>query len=541
MRGLMMDTPLLVSSLLRHGAAIYGDREIVSRTVEGPIHRYGYAEADRRAQRLANALNSLGVKFGDRIGTIAWNTYRHFEIYFGVSGMGAVCHTMNPRLHPSQILYMLDHAEDRYVFVDTTFLPLIEQVADQAKCLEGVIVLTDRENMPDSTLDNLICYEELIDAQNESYDWPEFDEWTASSLCYTSGTTGNPKGVLYSNRATVLHSLTVAMPNVLNLSDNECILPIVPMFHANAWGIPYAAVMTGTKLVMPGARLDGEAVYEMLDREKVTFTAGVPTVWIMLLAYMREQGKTLDHLKRIVIGGSAAARSMIQAFEEEFGVEVRHGWGMTEMSPVGAINTLTPEMQELSAEERLDIQCKQGRPPFGVEMKITDDAGNDLPHDGVAYGELKVRGPFICSGYLGLENSEAYEDGWFDTNDMASIDAQGYMQIVDRKKDIIKSGGEWISSIDLEDIAMGHPDVLQAAVIGIAHPKWDERPLLLVVPAADRTPDKADILAYLDDKVAKWWLPDDVVVVESFPIGGTGKVLKNELREQFKDYTLPGA
>ena len=541
MRGLMMDTPLLVSSLLRHGAAIYGDSEIVSRTVEGPIHRYGYAEAHRRSQQLANALTHLGVGLGDRVGTIAWNTYRHFEIYFGISGMGAICHTMNPRLHPSQILYMLDHAQDRFVFVDITFLPLIEQVADQAKTLEGVIVLTDREGMPESTIENLICYEELVGAESVSYDWPEFDEWTASSLCYTSGTTGNPKGVLYSNRATVLHSMTVAMPNVLNLSDNECILPVVPMFHANAWGIPYAAVMTGTKLVMPGAQLDGEAVYEMLNDEHVTFTAGVPTVWIMLLAYMRAKGKKLEHLQRIVIGGSAASRSMIQAFEEEFGVEVRHGWGMTEMSPVGTVNTLAPEMRDLPASEKLDIQCKQGRPPFGVEMKITDERGNELPHDGTAHGELKVRGPFVCSGYLRLDHSEAHVDGWFDTSDVASIDPKGYMQIVDRKKDIIKSGGEWISSIDLEDIAVGHPDVLQAAVIGIAHPQWDERPLLLVVPAEGRTPVKTELLNFLSNKVAKWWLPDDVVVVDSLPIGGTGKVLKNELREQFKDYSLTGA
>lgn len=540
MQGLMMDTPLLVSSLIRHAAAVYGDQEIVSRTVEGPIHRYGYAEAHRRAQQLANALTALGVEEGDRVGTIAWNTYRHFEIYFAVSGMGAVCHTMNPRLHPSQILYMLDHAEDRYVFVDQTFVPLIEQVASQAAALKGVVVMTDRAGMPDSTLENLICYEDLIDGHADSFEWPEFDERTASSLCYTSGTTGNPKGVLYSNRATVLHSLSVAVPNVLNLSDRECILPIVPMFHVNAWGIPYATAMTGTKLVFPGARLDGEAVYELLNDEKVTITAGVPTVWLMLLTYMREHGKTLDHLNCILIGGSAAPRSMIQAFEQEFNVEVRHGWGMTEMSPVGAINTLTPAMQELPEEEQLDIQSKQGRPPFGVEMKITDDAGNALPHDGVAYGALKVKGPFICSGYLGLEVSEAHADGWFDTNDVATIDGQGYMQIVDRKKDIIKSGGEWISSIDLEDLAMGHPDVLQAAVIGIAHPKWDERPLLLVVPTPGKTPDKQELLSFLDGKVAKWWLPDDVAVVEEFPIGGTGKVLKTELREQFKDYKLPG-
>ena len=540
MQGLMMDTPLLVSSLIRHAAAVYGDQEIVSRTVEGPIHRYGYADAHRRAQHLANALAALGIEPGDRIGTIAWNTYRHFEIYFAVSGMGAVCHTINPRLHPSQILYMLDHAEDRYVFVDQTFVPLIEQVASQAAALKGVVVMTDRAGMPDSTLENLICYEDLIDGHAAPFEWPEFDERTASSLCYTSGTTGNPKGVLYSNRATVLHSLSVAVPNVLNLSDRECILPIVPMFHVNAWGIPYATAMTGTKLVFPGARLDGEAVYELLNDEKVTITAGVPTVWLMLLTYMREHGKTLDHLNSILIGGSAAPRSMIQAFEQEFDVEVRHGWGMTEMSPVGAINTLTPAMQELPEEEQLDIQSKQGRPPFGVEMKITDDAGNALPHDGVAYGALKVKGPFICSGYLGLETSEAHADGWFDTNDVATIDGQGYMQIVDRKKDIIKSGGEWISSIDLEDLAMGHPDVMQAAVIGIAHPKWDERPLLLVVPTPGKTPDKQELLNFLDGKVAKWWLPDDVAVVEEFPIGGTGKILKNELREQFKDYKLPG-
>jgi 3-(methylthio)propionyl---CoA ligase len=539
MLGLMMDMPLLVSSLLRHAAANHAEAEIVSRTVEGPIHRYTYADAHRRAQQMANALTGLGVQPGDRIGTIAWNGYRHYEVWFGTSGMGAVCHTMNPRLHPDQIAYLLNHAEDRYVFVDLTFLPLIEQAAPRAPALQGVVVMTDRAHMPETTLANAICYEELLDGQGDSFDWPVFDENTASSLCYTSGTTGHPKGVLYSHRATLLHSYAIAMPAMLCLSDRETVLPVVPMFHANAWGIPYAATMTGAKQVMPGPLLDGKSLWEMLDGEKVTFSAGVPTIWHGLLAYMRENGKRLDSMQRMVIGGSAAPRSMIEALDREFGIEARHGWGMTEMSPVGAINTLKPWMLDLPEAEQADILAKQGRPPFGVEMMIEGDDGTPQPHDGVAQGELKVRGPWVCRAYFKNEDAEAHRDGWFGTGDVATVDADGYMQIVDRKKDMIKSGGEWISSIDLEDLAMRHPDIAQAAVIGVAHPKWDERPLLLVTAAPGRNPQRNDVLQFLESKVAKWWVPDEMIVVDSFPVGGTGKILKTDLRETYRDFRFP--
>ncbi len=539
MLGLMMEMPLLVSSLIRHAAANHAEAEIVSRTVEGPIHRYTYADAHLRAQQMANALTGLGIKPGDRIGTIAWNGYRHYEVWFGTSGMGAVCHTMNPRLHPDQMAYLLNHAEDRYVFVDLTFLPLIEQVAPHVPGLEGVVVMTDRAHMPDTTLANAFCYEELLDGQSESFDWPVFDENTASSLCYTSGTTGHPKGVLYSHRATILHSYAIAMPSMLCLSDAETVLPVVPMFHVNAWGIPYAATMTGAKQVMPGPRLDGESLWALMDAEGVTFSAGVPTIWHGLLGYMGENNKRLDTMQRMIVGGSAAPRSMIELLANEYGIEARHGWGMTEMSPVGAVNTLKPHMRDWPADDRMNVLAKQGRPPFGVEMMIEGDDGTAQPHDGTAHGELKVRGPWVCRAYFGDEDSGAHRDGWFGTGDVATVDADGYMQIVDRKKDMIKSGGEWISSIDLEDFAMSHPDVAQAAVIGVAHPKWDERPLLLVTAAAGRTPDREDVLEFLAAKVAKWWVPDHVLVVDAFPIGGTGKVLKTELRETYSGYTLP--
>jgi acyl-CoA synthetase (AMP-forming)/AMP-acid ligase II len=539
MLGLMMDMPLLVSSLLRHAAANHAEVEIVSRTVEGPIHRYTYADAHRRSQQMANALTGLGIGAGDRIGTIAWNGFRHYEVWFGTSGMGAVCHTMNPRLHPDQIAYLLNHAEDRYVFVDLTFLPLIEQAAPRATALEGVVVMTDRVHMPETSLANAICYEELLWGQDDHYDWPVFDENTASSLCYTSGTTGHPKGVLYSHRATVLHSYAAALPNVMCLSDDETVLPVVPMFHANAWGIPYAATMTGAKLVMPGAKLDGESLWQLMHDEGVTFSAGVPTVWHGLLAHMRSKGLRLDAMRRMVIGGSAAPRSMIRAFDQEFGIEARHGWGMTEMSPVGAVNTLKPYLRGRPEPDRMDVLAKQGRPPFGVEMMLRGEDSAPQPHDGKAQGELQVRGPWVCKTYFKGEGADAHRDGWFGTGDVATIDPDGYMQIVDRQKDMIKSGGEWISSIDLEDLAMGHPDVAQAAVIGIAHPKWGERPLLLVTAAPGRTPEKDNVLHFLAGKVAKWWVPDDMVVVDAFPIGGTGKILKTELRALYRDFALP--
>ncbi len=540
MRGLIMDRPLLISSLLEHADRVSGDREIVSRSVEGPIHRYTYRDAHTRARQLANALTALGVQLGDRVATLAWNTYRHFETYYAVSGIGAVTHTLNPRLAPAQLIYIINHAEDSYVFADVNLVPLIEAVIDELTALKGVVVMTNKAHMPDAKINNLICYEELIDSHSDNLLWPEFDENTASSLCYTSGTTGNPKGALYSHRSTVIHAYASALPDVLNLAEREVVLPVVPMFHVNAWGIPYGATLTGAKLVFPGAKLDGESLHDLMVEEDVTFAAGVPTVWLSLLNHWREHNTRVPTLRRTVIGGSAIPQSMLQAFQDEFDVEVRHAWGMTEMSPLGTVSIVKPSKAVADKAERERIQIKQGRPVFGVDMKIVDDQGKELPHDGKAYGELMVRGPWITSGYYKLDGSEAHgNDGWFATGDVCTIDPDGYMEITDRSKDVIKSGGEWISSIDLENQAMGHPDVLQAAVIGVPHPKWDERPLLIVVPAPDKKPDLAAVNAYLSDKVAKWWLPDDMILVDELPLGATGKVLKTKLREQFGDHKLP--
>jgi fatty-acyl-CoA synthase len=535
-----MDRPLLISSLLEHADRVSGDREIVTRSVEGPIHRYTYRDAHTRSRQLANALTSLGVQLGDRIATLAWNTYRHFETYYAVSGIGAITHTLNPRLAPAQLIYIVNHAEDSYIFADTNLVPLIEAVAGELTALKGVVVMTDKVHMPDAKIDNLLCYEELIDSHSDDFGWPEFDEKTASSLCYTSGTTGNPKGALYSHRSTIIHAYASALPDTLNLAEREVILPVVPMFHVNAWGIPYGATMTGAKLVFPGPKLDGESIHELLVSEEVTLAAGVPTVWLGLLNYWRENNTRVPSLKRTVIGGTAIPQSMLQAFQDDYGVEVRHAWGMTEMSPLGTVCLIKPSMADADKAERERIQIKQGRPVFGVDMKIVDDQGKELPHDGKAYGELMVRGPWITSGYYKLEGSEAHgNDGWFATGDVCTIDPDGYLEITDRSKDVIKSGGEWISSIDLENQAMGHPDVLQAAVIGVPHPKWDERPLLIVVPAPDKQPDLAAVNDYLSDKVAKWWLPDDMILVDELPLGATGKVLKTKLREQFGDHKLP--
>lgn len=542
MRGLIMDRPLLISSLIQHVDLVSGDREIVTRTVEGPIHRYTYRDAHTRSRQLANALTALGVQLGDRIATMAWNTHRHFEIYFAVSGMGAITHTLNPRLHPSQLTYIANHAEDSYIFADANLVPLIEAVAGDLTSLKGVIVMTDTAHMPEAKIDNLLCYEELIDNHSDDFDWPEFDENTASSLCYTSGTSGNPKGALYSNRSTIIHAYAGALPDTLNMGESEVVLPVVPMFHANAWGIPYSATLAGSKLVFPGPLLDGASIHELLVSEEVTFAAGVPTVWLALLNYWREANTSVPTLKRTVIGGSACPQSMIEAFQEEFGVEVRHAWGMTEMSPLGSVSLIKPSQKDASPEEKYRKQIKQGRPVYGVEIKIADDDGNELPHDGVAFGELQVRGPWITSAYFRLDDSDAHgDDGWFATGDVCTIDEDGYIEITDRAKDVIKSGGEWISSIELENVAMGHPDVLQAAVIGVAHPKWDERPLLIVVPEPDKQPTLEDLTDYLSGKVAKWWLPDDMVLVDELPLGPTGKVLKTKLREQFGDHKLPTA
>jgi fatty-acyl-CoA synthase len=542
MRGLMQPKQLLISSIIEHAAKFHGDTEIVSRTVEGPIHRYGYRDLNARSKKLANALERLGCALGDVVGTLAWNGFRHMEIYYGVSGMGAVCHTINPRLFPEQIVYIGSHAEDKYIFLDLTFVGLMEGIADQLPEVAGYIVMTDEANMPETSLPNALCYESLLAAESDQYDWPQFDENTASSLCYTSGTTGNPKGVLYSHRSTVLHSFTGGLVDTLGFGAKDTVLPVVPMFHANSWGIAYLAPMVGAKLVMPGKDLDGASVYELLDGEKVTFTAGVPTVWLMLLQHMEETGQRLDALKASVIGGSAAPRSMIETFQNKYGVQVLHAWGMTEMSPLGTIGTLTAQQEEWSDDKKIDLQSKQGRGVFGVELKIVDDDGNDLPWDGKTFGRLMVRGAFVAKGYFKGEGADAFDkDGWFDTGDVSTFDEYGFMQITDRSKDVIKSGGEWISSIDIENVAVGHPGVAEAAVIGVVHPKWDERPLLIVVRAPGTEASGDDILQYFDGKVAKWCVPDDVAFVEEIPHTATGKIQKVELRERFKDYVLPSA
>ncbi|MDA0787055.1 MAG: 3-(methylthio)propionyl-CoA ligase [Proteobacteria bacterium] len=540
MLGRIMDNQLLISSLLKHADFTSGDREIVTRTVEGPIHRYTYHDAHKRARQLANALQVLGVQLGDRISTMAWNTHRHFEVYYAVSGIGAITHTLNPRLHASQLTYIMNHAEDAFVFVDLNLISLIENVADELRGLKGVIVMTDRAHMPETSLANVYCYEDLIDSHSDDLEWPVFDENTASSLCYTSGTTGNPKGALFSHRSTMIHAYASALPDVLHMGESEVILPVVPMFHVNAWGIPYGATMVGAKLVFPGPKLDGASIHELLVAEEVTFAAGVPTIWLMLLAHWRATSSNAPALQRTVIGGSACPESMIREFQDDYGVEVRHAWGMTEMSPLGTVSIPKPSMTD--QKTRLRQQAKQGRPVFGVEMRITDDAGKALPHDGKTFGDLQVRGPWIIENYFKMDHSESHDaDGWFATGDVATIDPDGYMEITDRSKDVIKSGGEWISSIEIENLAMSHPDVAQAAVIGVPHPKWDERPLLIIVPVAGKSPSHADMTAFLSDKLAKWCLPDDTVHIDELPLGATGKVLKTRLRELFGNHKLPEA
>jgi fatty-acyl-CoA synthase len=546
MYGLMMDMPLQISSLIQHADRWHGDTEIVSRLVEGGIHRYTYRDAHRRTRQLANALRKLGVKMHDRVGTLAWNTYRHFETYYAVAGMGAVSHTINPRLFPEQITYIINHAEDQYVFVDLTFVPLVEKLAAHCPNVKGWVILTDRAHMPQTSLSPILCYEELVAAHSDDFEWPSFDERTASSLCYTSGTTGNPKGVLYSHRSTLLHTYASCLPDALNLSSADVVLPVVPMFHVNAWGLPYSCALTGAKLVMPGPGMDGASLVELFEKEKVTCSAGVPTIWLGLLAHMKQNDLRFSTLKRTVIGGSACPPAMIRSFEEDHGVRVLHAWGMTEMSPLGTVNAFKGKHAGLGKEERLAIQNKQGRNIFGVEMKIVDDAGKELEHDGKAFGDLLVRGPWICSGYFKTEGGSPLrkdEDGldWFPTGDVATIDEDGFMQITDRSKDVIKSGGEWISSIDLENTAVAHPAVAEAAVVGVFHPKWDERPLLLVVKKQGAQLTRKELLKFFEGRVAKWWIPDDVVFVDQLPHTATGKLLKTKLREDFKDHKLPGA
>ena len=545
MRGLMPDTPLLISSIIRHADRVFGEQEIVSRTLEGPLHRTNYREVHARSRKLARALLGLGIQPGDRVATLAWNGYRHVEVYFASSGLGAVCHTINPRLFPEQILYILRHAADTVLFVDTTFLPLIEKLAPQCPDLRAVVLMCAEEHRPATTCPNVHVYETLLAAEPPDFSdftWPELPEMTASSLCYTSGTTGEPKGVLYAHRTTVLHALTIALPDLFCLGEHEVVLPVVPMFHVNAWGIPYAAAMTGTKLVLPGAKLDGDSLFELFESERVTMTAGVPTVWMNLLACMQQHGRKFSTLRRVIVGGSAAPEAMIRAFQDDYGVEVRHAWGMTETSPLGTFCGLTPAMSTWPKDQQMAVQRKQGRPVFGVEIRIVDDAGATLPEDGAASGELQVRGSWVCSAYYQEPESPTHKQGgWFATGDVATIDPAGYMQITDRAKDVIKSGGEWISSITLENLAVGFPGVAEAAVIAIPHPTWAERPLLLILRKPGAEVDPAALRAHLEAHVAKWWLPDAIEFVDSLPHTATGKLSKLQLRQQFKDYKLPAA
>ncbi len=544
MHGLMMETPLLISSLMNFADVNYPDREIVSVTVDNPNQRYTYRDAFARTRKLANALQRLGVAAGDRVGTLAWNDHRHLEIYYAVAGSGIVCHTINPRLYPDQVTYIVNHAEDRYLFVDPLVMPLVENLAEHFGTVEGIVVMTDEAHMPATELDNVICYETLIADESDEFDWPEFDERTASNLCYTSGTTGNPKGVLYSHRATILHAYAGCLPDVLAFSGQDCVLMVVPMFHVNGWGIPYSSAMVGAKLVMPGPKMaDGEALQSLIEREDVTVASGVPTIWLALLDYLETSGKRIDSVSRVSVGGAACPRSIIEDFDKKYGIMVHQGWGMTETSPLGTVFKIKPDMGELSREEVYDLQVKQGCGVFGVEMRITDDNNQPLPWDGVAFGTLKVRGPWVASNYFRLDDagSPLDEDGWFDTGDVATISPQGVMQITDRTKDVIKSGGEWISTIELENTAVGHADVAEAAVIGRYHPKWTERPLLIVVAKEGKEISNDEMLSWFDDRVATWWKPNDVAFVDELPHTATGKINKLALREQFADYQFPDA
>jgi len=540
--GQMMDQPLMISSIIEFAARHYGDTEIVSRRVEGDLHRTNYRECARRARRLASALGGLGVTMGERVATLAWNGYRHMELYYAVSGSGAVLHTINPRLHPEQIAYIVNHANDEYLFFDLTFLPAIEAMARHCKTVKGYIALCGREQMPHASgIPTLLCYEDLIDAGAEDDVWPQFDERSAAALCYTSGTTGNPKGALYSHRSTVLHAYASSMPNALNVSAHDVVLPVVPMFHVNAWGLPYSVPLSGAKMVFPGPALDGKSLYDLFEAEGVTFSAGVPTVWLGLINHVVQNDLRFSTFRRTVIGGSACPPAMMDTLIDRFGVEVVHAWGMTEMSPLGTACTLMARHEALAPDAQRAVLRKQGHAIYGVDMKIVDDDGAALDWDGVTYGHLLVKGPWVVSGYFRDEGGDVLQDGWFPTGDVATIDADGYLAITDRSKDVIKSGGEWIGSIDLENVAMAHPGVLQAACIGVQHPKWDERPLLVVVRRPGAQVAREELLEFFTGKVAKWWIPDDVVFADSLPVGGTGKIQKNKLRDAYRGHRLPTA
>jgi fatty-acyl-CoA synthase len=536
----MQDWPLLCHRIIEHAAKIHGKQEVVTRSVEGPIHRTTYAEIHQRALKVSQMLERDGIKLGDRIATIAWNTWRHLEVWYGIMGIGAICHTVNPRLFPEQIAWIINHAQDRIVMVDLTFVPVLEKLADKLPSVERYVILTDKAHMPQTNLKNVVAYEDWIAEADGKFKWKDFDENTAAAMCYTSGTTGDPKGVLYSHRSNVLHALMANNVDALGTSASETMLPVVPLFHANSWGIAFSAPSQGTKLVMPGAKLDGASVYELLSTEKVTHTAGVPTVWLMLLQHMAANNLKLPDLKMVICGGSAMPRSMIKAFLD-MGANVRHAWGMTEMSPIGSVAALKPPFQNATGDARLDVLQMQGYAPFAVEMKITDDSGKELPWDGTTFGRLKVSGPAVAKAYFRIDANILDEEGFFDTGDVATIDEAGYMRITDRSKDVIKSGGEWISSIELENLAVGHPAVAEAAVIGVFHPKWDERPLLIVQLKQGQQATRDDILKYMDGKIAKWWMPDDVAFVDGIPHTATGKILKTALRDQFKEYRFPNA
>jgi acyl-CoA synthetase (AMP-forming)/AMP-acid ligase II len=540
MQGLMMEVPLLISSLIRHADRYHGDAEIVSRTVEGPIHRYTYRDAHARSRRLARALARLGVAPSDRVATLAWNGYRHFELYYAISGMGAITHTINPRLFHDQLAYIIGHAEDTIVFFDLSFSALVEKLAAGCKGVKHWVAMTDHDRLPQIALPGLLCYEDLVTAEGDDFDWPEFDENTAAALCYTSGTTGNPKGVLFSHRSSLLHAYAISLPDTKCLSASSAVLAIVPMFHVNAWGIPYAAPLVGCKLVFPGPALDGASLYQLLESEAVDSTSAVPTVWMNLLNYVQENKLRFSTLRHTTIGGSACPPALIKTLSEDLGVRVMHGWGMTEMSPVGTLNAPKRKHADCCAEDRFQLSLKQGRPPFGVDMKVVDGEGNELPRDGKSAGNLLVRGPWILRRYYRDDAGDPLTaDGWLPTGDVGTIDADGYLQITDRSKDVIKSGGEWISSIELENIAVGHPAVLEAAVIGVPHAKWNERPLLIVVKRQGADLTRETMLAFYGGKIARWWLPDDVVFVDELPHTATGKLSKRTLRERFRDYRLP--
>ena len=542
MFGAMQDVPLMVNRILDHAIVNHPEREIVSRLVEGNIHRETYADAHLRARKLSQALQALGFGQGDVLATLAWNTHRHFEAWYGITGIGGVYHTLNPRLFADQLSYIINHAGDKVIFTDLTFVPILEGIEKDIPDVKGFIIMTDAAHMPETTLSNVHCYEDLIDGQSGDFNWVEVDERAPCGMCYTSGTTGNPKGVCYTHRSNVLHTLVGNSSDVMGLRSVDSLMPVVPLFHANAWGLAFGAPAVGAKIVNPGPNMDGESIYELLTDEAVSFTAAVPTVWLMLMQHLETNKLDLPALETVVIGGSAVPRVMLEKFERDYNVSVKHAWGMTELSPLGTIASFKAGMENMSFDEQMDIKVKQGRPPYLVEMKITDDDGNELPRDGKAFGHLMVRGPFIVGEYIKGDGGQILdEDGFFDTGDVATIDPLGFMQITDRSKDVIKSGGEWISSIEIENIAVGHEHVQEAAVIGIAHPKWDERPLLVIVKNEGAEVAKEEILGYLEGKIAKWWMPDDVVFVDEIPHTATGKIQKLTLRQQFEDYQLPTA